>query len=112
MAHSILEYGDRHLTMRDMDLLEVLEFMVGQLGPAPEPDLAFLPDFLASDMVHDSGGIDPDLGAHLKDDAARAAFINLTNKTAEAVHDHPRRNKIVERLEALRGLVEGTPSPA
>ena len=65
MAHSILEFGENQLIMRDAELLAVLEQMQDSLRDNPDDKLDFLSEFLLSDMVHVTGGLDPDLDRHL-----------------------------------------------
>ncbi|MEM9342769.1 MAG: hypothetical protein AAGA87_06965 [Pseudomonadota bacterium] len=104
MAHSILEYGDRHITMRDMELTAALEALHAAHVGDPAPELAFLPAFMSSGMLHITGGIDPEFGTHLSSPEAQAAFLDLIDRTqATAAAGDP----VVGHLAKLRGLISG-----
>jgi len=78
LAHSILEFSDRHLIIRDHDLMEVLKILSAQLEITPNDSLSFLPEFLASDMIHITGGIDPEFDVHLNSEQVLSDFQYLS----------------------------------
>ena len=86
MAHSILKFSDRHLIIRDDDLMDALELLSAQLETAPNDSLSFLPEFLASDMVHVNGGINPKFDVHLNSEQMLSDFQRLIAQAQENVH--------------------------
>lgn len=104
MAHSILEFGENQLIMRDAELLAVLEQMQDSLRDNPDDKLDFLSEFLLSDMVHVTGGLDPDLDRHLNTASSRDAFLNLIDSTCKSLKSQSDR-KLQDNLRKLKELV-------
>ncbi|MBX2836464.1 MAG: hypothetical protein KTR35_06400 [Gammaproteobacteria bacterium] len=102
MAHSILEYGDNHLMMRDAELLAALNRIQEEIQSQPEEKLQFLKTFLQSDMVHITGGIDPDFGTHLNSDESREAFVSVIHRIRN--NDNV-DEKVLENLNKLETLL-------
>ena len=107
MAHSILEFADRHLTIPDDELIEVLETLSAQLEISPNDNLSFLPEFLASDMVHVNGGIDPDFEAHLNSDQMLSDFQSLLARV-KGISDEPKSERVLSNLEKIHNLIYGS----
>ena len=104
MAHSILEFGEKHLIMRDVDLLEALTCMKQELESHLDENLTFLAEFLQSDMIHVSGGLDPDLNTHLDSHESREAFVRVIRSIHHKGTEHT-EEKILDNLKKLQSLV-------
>jgi len=86
LGHSILEFADRHLIIRDHRLIEVLETLCTQLETTPNDGLSFLPEFLARDMAQINGCIDPEFEVHLNSEQKLSDFQRLIVQTQENVY--------------------------
>ena len=104
MAHSILEFADRYLIMRDHDLMEVLEMLSAQLETMQNDSLSFLPEFLASDMVHINGGIDPEFDVHLNSEKMLGDFQCLIARAQENFNG-PEAQHILGNLQKIQNLI-------
>lgn len=106
MAHSIIEFADRHLTIPDDELIEVLETLSAQLEINPNDSLSFLPEFLASDMVHVNGGVDPEFDVHLNSEQILGEFQSLITQTRDK-SDGPESQRLLSNLQKIQDLVYG-----
>lgn len=107
MAHSILEFSDRHLIIRDHDLMEVLKILSAQLEITPNDSLSFLPEFLASDMIHITGGIDPEFDVHLNSEQVLSDFQYLSTQAQENVSGQ-NAQRILDNLQKIQNLIYGS----
>lgn len=104
MAQTILEFTDRHLIIRDADLIEVLEQMNAELVNIPQKQLTFLTEFIASDMLHVTGGVDPEFDVHLKTTEALDEFQTLINAVRDKT-DGLDAERILRNLRKIEELV-------
>lgn len=104
MAHSILEFADRHLIIRDHELMEVLEMLSAQLKTTPKDSLSFLSEFLASDMVHINGGIDPEFDVHLNSEQVLSDFQCLIAQAQESFNGSDAQ-RILGNLQKIQNLI-------
>lgn len=102
MAHSIVEFGDNHVMMRDADLLAALTRIQEELQSNHNENLEFLTAFLQSDMVHVSGGIDPNFNTHLKSEESREAFFAVIRNIREAEDVD---EQVLQNLNKLQTLI-------
>ena len=107
MAHSILEFDDRHLIISDDELIEVLETLSEQLEINPNENLSFLPEFLANDMVHVNGGVDPEFETHLNTNQLLNEFQTLITQV-RTDFDRPEMQRMLSNLQKLQDLVFDT----
>ena len=84
MAHSILTYQEKHAIFQDNDLLDILSCIQEELQSNPKTNLAFVSDFLASDMIHINGGIDPDFETNVTSNEALEELKMVLQK----IQDH------------------------
>ncbi len=106
MAHSIIEFADRHLTIPDDELIEVLETLSAQLEINPNESLSFLPEFLASDMVHVNGGVDPEFEVHLNSKQMLDEFQYLITQARDE-SDGAESQRLLSNLQKIQDLVFG-----
>ena len=104
MAHSILKFSDRHLIIRDDNLMDVLEMLSAQLETTPNDSLSFLPEFLASDMVHINGGINPKFNVHLNSEQVLSDFQGLIAQVQENASG-PNAQRILGNLQKIQTLI-------
>jgi len=107
LAHSILEFSDRHLIIHDHDLMEVLKILSAQLEISPNDSLSFLPEFLASDMIHITGGIDPKFDVHLNSKQVLSDFQCLSAQAQENISG-PEARRILDNLQKIQNLIYGS----
>jgi len=67
--------------------MEVLQSLNEELANNPDSNLSFISEFMKSDLIHITGGIDPKLNENLITNEKKGSFLTLVKHVRKELTD-------------------------